>query len=438
MAADLGIATSAFDVTFSPGSVIALVTFTTASNGASPSQAASTLSGRSASHLSTALQTTVSSVSSASVFTGTPSPSSGQTACYLAALTGSALYKCSYSPDGTDFEISWSHNETHIKLRLQADTDGWVGLGYGTSQMVTSYASIGWCSSGVADVEEYHMTGKSTGSVNQGGNELSYRACTEINGRTTVDFVRALAGTTTISTSGDTDCIWAHGSTDSLSQHASSGRGVVKINFGTGTGSTVEEVDYILAHSVCMWLGMCFFFVIGISSARYLKADETQIMSKPKWLFLHIVAQCMGAFFMIVGFGLGYASVAKDNDEHFSDNTSKSHGRLGLALFIVSLIQIVGGMLRPHKDPDNMTTMRKIWQFGHKFTGVTIVLLALINVLLGLKLADSDKTWFYLQYVWIALWLLGEIFFLVVSCKKEDKIGSTSPNSPAYSPNEAL
>eukprot|EP00466_Bigelowiella_natans_P002561 jgi/Bigna1/84132/fgenesh1_pg.124_\ len=418
LAEDLGILASAFEIAFSPGSVVALIIFYTASNGVTPSQAASMLSGSSPQHLSTALQTTISSVwhvastrrlnvasrtrchnafsslllttdmlatpaSCQDLYRPIPMLSLGSH-CHLdiqVVNTHSFMLwptRCSFSPDDTNFEVSWSHNNTHIKLRLQADTDGWVGLGYGTSQMTPSYADIGWCSSGVADVEEYYMTGKNTGSINRGGNELSGRTCTEINGKTTVEFVRALLGTSTISTSGDTNCIWAYGSTDSLSQHSNTQRGIIKINFGTGTGSTVDEVDYILAHSICMWLGMCFFFVIGISSVRYLKADETQIMEKPKWLLLHIGAQCFGVFFMILGFGLGYASVAGPIDKHFSDDTSQSHGKIGLVLCSASLIQIVGGLLRPQKEPrveksfvcilaqEHKTTMRKIWEFGHK------------------------------------------------------------------------
>ena len=418
VASNLGITTSGFTVYYSAGSVVASVIFSGTSNGQSPSASASLLASRTPAVLTSLLGTAVSAVSSASRYVGTSSPTtSGATssACYKATM-GSGTYQCSFEPSSS-FKIMWNHNGTAVEFWLRASTTGWSAIGFSSSgDMIGSYAPYGYCSSGSASVTEYYLGGKSTGALSAQSVAFSGTSCTEASGSTTLKFTRPVVGSTyTMTLDGDTKAIWAFGSSDGLSSHSSSSRGKAIINFSTGDASVVEEKDYILAHSVCMWLGISFLMFIGILSSRFARDSSVKLAGKPLWLATHIFTQTVGGLLMIVGFALGYAHVDQVSDvKHFDDSSSGPHGRLGLAIFTIGLCQIISGLLRPHKHAKGpQPFVRTAWEYGHKITGWLVVFLGIINVFSGLKKAETFDRWAGLQFAWLAVFLIAEGIFWV-------------------------
>jgi hypothetical protein len=101
-----------------------------------------------------------------------------------------------------------------------------------------------------------------------------------------------------------------------------------------------------------------------------------------------VVAQALGLVLLVIGFALGVQSVRDKDEENFEHSL---HGKLGFAIFVLAGAQFLGGLARPHTDPDEAlkTTTRRAWEILHKVVGWAVVLLGFINVFLGLDLDDE-------------------------------------------------
>lgn len=422
VASDLGIATSALSVYFEQGSLIAVVVFEQRSGGQNPQQLATTLSQRTPSQMTVVLGMPVSAVSSVSNFVPTLAPStsganSGQ--CFTTTLV-TGTYRCRFEPT-SDFIVQWSHDGIDIDFELQAKTTGWAAIGFSSSgDMIGSYAPLGYCNGGSGAVTEYYLGGKSTSALNAQTVALAGFSCTEASSVTTLRFRRPLYVTNgySISLDGNTKVIWAYGESDSLSQHSRDDRGKALMNFATGEASVVKEEDYVLQHSVMMWFGICFFYFFGILSSRFARNLDGEFLNKPLWFWGHVCCQLLGFMFMAIGFWLGYKQVDQVSDvKHYDESSSGRHGQLGCAIFTFGVIQVVGGLVRPHrKDVGDQLLVRVIWEYGHKGLGWLILFLGMINVFLGIKKYNEMKEgeenkWIPLQAIWFVFYAIAEIYY---------------------------
>jgi hypothetical protein len=96
---------------------------------------------------------------------------------------------------------------------------------------------------------------------------------------------------------------------------------------------------------------------------------------KHAWLFyLHVALQLTGLVLTAAGFALGYKAVGVG---HFSS----LHTLLGLIICILVVVQVAGGVLRPHRSEKAKVTMvRQLWALAHRALGVTIPVLAVVNM----------------------------------------------------------
>ena len=195
----------------------------------------------------------------------------------------------------------------------------------------------------------------------------------------------------------------------------------------------------ILAHSVCMWLGICFLMFIGILSSRFardlpVKADGSAKVDggPPLWLKIHVQTMVLGGLLMVVGFALGYAYVDNESD---AKHGRSGHGRLGLAIFIIGLFQIASGFLRPNKNADGpQPFVRTAWEYGHKIAGWFIVFLGNLSVFSGLELAGTFDRWAGLQFAWLAVFLIAEGIFWVKKWRQNGKTGTVPAKSDSVQP----
>eukprot|EP00466_Bigelowiella_natans_P005232 jgi/Bigna1/87089/estExt_fgenesh1_pg.C_160203 len=279
-----------------------------------------------------------------------------------------ANYLCNFDTT-IGISLEWTLNDTHIAYSVSQNTGrysegGWVGFGFG-SQMIGSTAMIGWCVAGnqptVNDSVHrsrwcYHRSIHPSAS-----NVLVFEA---------ISLCSAL----------------------------------VMINFNDGTGQNIEIEDFVTIHSAFMWTGFCGLMPLAMFAARYMKPLGAV------WFYTHITLQTIAVAFTCVGFA--FALRVDDDGERFEE----LHGRLGLSLFIAGLVQFLGGVLRPHKvKPEDTGSLsyyvRTIWSWGHKLTGLAIVVLAAVNVFEGLDLdTDSEDIYRELHMAWYVLRRIYSLF----------------------------
>jgi len=326
----------------------------------------------------------------------TTAPTGNNRVCAVDEPLKPGEYLCEFEPRGS-FRMAWTINATAISVEIRAGTNGWASLGFG-GEMVGSIAQLGWCSDGVANIEEYLLADRATSGINlQEPSPLSDRFCQEEGGTTTIRYIRPLqTESLTISPDGDTNIIYALNGDDSISQHSQTNRGLARVNFATGDASTIDETDYVIAHSACMWVAFAGLMPIGALLARYGKMLP---IKTPLWFYAHITVQTLAVIMMIPGFVL--ALKVDDDGERFEEN----HGRIGLALFILGGTQFLGGVLRPHKAAEGeFSLIRTIWELGHGPLGLAISIMAFINVFYGLELDDDSKEiWWTLHTAWVII-----------------------------------
>jgi Eukaryotic cytochrome b561 len=146
------------------------------------------------------------------------------------------------------------------------------------------------------------------------------------------------------------------------------------------------------------------------------------------WLKAHMAAQLTGLLLIIIGFALA-VNLQSTEGYHFKD----THGRLGLALFIAALLQVLLAAVRPHPHTKSNSALaptadssaeqqicsshvRTVWELQHRLFAALIICLAYYTISLGLKerTARLHVTWQQRTLVGVAvatavLWVLLEV-----------------------------
>jgi Eukaryotic cytochrome b561 len=146
------------------------------------------------------------------------------------------------------------------------------------------------------------------------------------------------------------------------------------------------------------------------------------------WLKGHMALQLTALLLIIIGFALA-VNLDSTEGNHFSDK----HGRLGLALFIAALLQVLLAAVRPHPHKKGNAALaasadgseeqhtcpshvRTVWELQHRLFAALILCLAYYAISLGLKepSAQLRVTWQQRTLVGVAvatavLWVLLEV-----------------------------
>jgi hypothetical protein len=137
------------------------------------------------------------------------------------------------------------------------------------------------------------------------------------------------------------------------------------------------------------WLahGICAFIAWGVLVPTAVQSAIMRALFKgPLWFKLHRIFNATAFALTIAVFAIGVTVTSKGDGVHFSN----SHERMGLAMFILVTVQVVGGVLRPHLPTPNSgekkTTVRKGWEFGHRLAGVALLACGFWQMDSGIKL----------------------------------------------------
>ncbi|KAK9765871.1 hypothetical protein K7432_005455 [Basidiobolus ranarum] len=295
-------------------------------------------------------------------------------------------------------------------------TTGWVAMGVGQS-MRDADMYISWLGS---QNQMVLSNRKSTGHVQPTANaeqNVQLLGGSGVNSQTNrmiVNFRRLQQPNTTNAspiTKDTKDFIWAVSATrptsDSVAAniipHSSKGTFTLDLSQPGSIGQATENKaarSMMLAHASLMFIAWAAFAPFGVFIARYFK---WRLPTWDKWFIVHRGVMFGGvAVFTITAIVLG---IILSEGNHFKT----SHQIIGLVVLLAMACQIVLGFV-----------MNKLWkpnrpkspwyEHMHQWLGRSTVLLAWVNIGLGLKLVTASKVLVGLYIAWVCLILIGFVF----------------------------
>jgi len=322
-----------------------------------------------------------------------------------------------------------------ISMELIYDGEAWVGIGFSTSGgMIGSEAVLGSASLAPQkyNLGAYDVSGVQPMPENQ--QTLTSSSVEVKDGQTIMKFTKIMkeAGEIEISTAGNT-FLWAYGSSDALSIHEA--KAAFELNLSSGTSEELSPLNKSawLAHGVIAFLAWGVLVPFAVQSALL----RDLLPKGPLWFKLHRAFNSTAYASFIVLFAIAVAYTTKEGKPHFNND----HQKMGLAMFIMASVQVIGGAARPHQPaPDSdeeKTQVRKSWEVGHRVLGVALLACAFWQMDAGIKLfsqkysvSESDNDKLNIAYwVWIgvmtAVIVIGGVFKL-----RNKTSGNTSDNAP--------
>ncbi|KAB2620761.1 hypothetical protein D8674_039519 [Pyrus ussuriensis x Pyrus communis] len=145
-------------------------------------------------------------------------------------------------------------------------------------------------------------------------------------------------------------------------------KGVIRIGF-------VDSRKVKMTHGILTIIGWGIIIPFGASMARYLREYE------PLWYYLHSSVQFIGFFVGLSGVAVGrtlYELVHADFNSHRS---------IGYIVLALSVLQICQFIMRPSRT----SKVRKYWNKSHRWVGRSVVVLALVNIFIGLFYGNGGK-----------------------------------------------
>jgi len=320
-----------------------------------------------------------------------------------------------------------------VHIRVQGP-DRWFAIGIG-SQMSGSDAFI---FDGLDSVLDTKLGSYYQGYIIDDTDDLEHiKVTTESDGGFTIDFWRNrdtgdVEGDSVVACGDTLQMIWAKGGNSgeqiSSAGHSSNNRGAVIVQFSevdsilsvvaeSTTTSISGKREKQLLHAWIMiiaWLILIPTGVLSITLRRILYAEGRPLASwadegcltKTFWFNMHRFCNTTALLLTFVGVCVAYTLAG---DAHYTH----SHGRIGLVILFVSIIQVMGGVLRP----DKTQSIRKGWAVIHRVSGVALFVMALVNMYIAEqlpKLVSYPLALREIAPVWGAIVLLvplGEFFF---------------------------
>ena len=174
--------------------------------------------------------------------------------------------------------------------------------------------------------------------------------------------------------------------------------GMGAVNFATGVYSSTTK-NVMIAHAGFMLLAWGILAPLGVLTARYGKQlyPEWKAPWAPFWFSGHRAIQGLALLCSFIGMALALAMVW--GGAHFAN----AHEALGLAVFIIGCLQPLNACIRPHPAPHGAAPAfaRRAWEFVHKNTGRSLLILGAANVFLGIQLYGAGISAIVLYSIWI-------------------------------------
>jgi hypothetical protein len=215
---------------------------------------------------------------------------------------------------------------------------------------------------GASNPGKYNIGARTQEAIVLSGQQTLENASFEQSGGTTVlRFTKPLAesGELAISATGPNTFVFALGSSNTFGYHKT--RGSVKVdsllqcleagqaadpnenstpNVSAGSSEPPNKSLWI-AHGILMFISWGILLPIGIGCSivrRLVPGNGT-------WFQVHRICNGTAFLLMTAGFGIAVHNVNEAGTEHFSE---VRHRTIGLVIYVLSFVQVLGGIFRPH------------------------------------------------------------------------------------------
>jgi hypothetical protein len=387
---------------------------TTSSETTDSNTGTTTISSNGTSPSTTTSATVVANSTGTLILTNTTSSSSTRSVCALSEPAtlhpGLTLHQGVDSSSGT------------FTMQLVYEGQSWLSVGMNpTGRMVGALAVIGWPVS--KQVFKYELQGKQASNVIQSeAQTLMDSSIVQNDTHTVLTFTKFLKepNEPTVNTNGPTTFIYAVGVGNMVAYHSIYGAFTATLS---PCGSRSNELSLQLLGSskkqtllrVHGWfMAAAWGILVPIAIGSSLMRDT---LPEGVWFTVHLVCNGGAVLLTTAAFALAVRAMsldAKDNDDHFRGST---HRKVGLAVFLLALVQTMVGFMRPRKptpsryskatnDDNNdeeeeahdaslsmvrdgndttittysfaphMAQLRRAWEIGHRCLGVTTLSVA--------------------------------------------------------------
>lgn len=326
-----------------------------------------------------------------------------------------------------DGHLAYTVNEADgtVTMEVRHDGDAWVALAFndGSKMMAGSDAVIGSTETGKP--QKYRLFTNSP-VVDSAIQLMPPEQQTLINasieykdGQTLMRFTKTMNEPDEIPISmGDNDFLWAYGMSPTIGYHGPNRQPIV-VNLSSGSSEVVQVPN------MAAWLahGICAFVAWGVLAPAAVQSALMRALFKGKlWFQIHQYFNSLAFVLTIASFAIAVAFTQKEGSQHFTNN----HEKMGLAMFIMVALQVLGGGLRPHvPDPgEEKTTVRKGWEIGHRVLGITLLACGFWQMYAGIQLyaikyggvgSSEERAVTTAYWVWIAfdcaLLVIGGVYF---------------------------
>jgi len=115
-----------------------------------------------------------------------------------------------------------------------------------------------------------------------------------------------------------------------------------------------------------------------------------QLLSRPLSRSICVISQIVGCLLAMIGW-----IVALINFDVFGEGGEanyRAHGYIGNVIMSLTLLQPINAWLRPHKSPgEPRTPVRLAWEIVHKVSGYGALLLAVVNIAIGVQIVGIKE-----------------------------------------------
>lgn len=330
------------------------------------------------------------------------------------SLDGIMIEDCRSDHFGYDYRIDmkmrtkfyWKVENEYVHIMMKHKGYAWLAWGVAKDdegRMVGSEVAIAKWAEGLLSegmIKKYRLEGTSESMIEEMDKThqtLEHWNLSQQGGETIIRFSKLLKekGEHTIFAEKPNTFVYAVGVDNTFSQHAYAESFRIELNKCPYTDSGLEITSRkgyttFVAHGFFGAIAFGFLVPFSIGSAWFRDAIPNS------WFKLHVYANLMVGGLTLLSFVLAYVQTSLNKGAHFSE----SHHKVGLALFILVLIQIISGLTRITSDrkriPSELVSdtryfsLRERWDALHKAFGVTVLIIGLVQVGTGFNTISKE------------------------------------------------
>lgn len=302
--------------------------------------------------------------------------------CYSEPTACSSSANCDYLVTFTPCQ-----NKNDVDFELSAKSD-WVAIGFNTKSKMDGTDTI-ICSrldSGVA-IKHYTLVNYNNPiQTNPAPAGVKVISGAYENGVIKCRFSRDKTASGILRLDQKIFLIFARGSVSQggiLNKHSEKSQSASQIDvceLSATLESKSSDLTLLRAHGAIMLVAWIVFATMAILVARYLKDAWGDICGKKGWFQIHRALTVTCLLLNTTGFVLVFVHA-----EGWSDSGGV-HSVLGVIITFLACVQPILALFRPAPDAER----RYIFNWTHRIVGISAFILAVANIILGLKLPHLD------------------------------------------------